>query len=385
MLIAAMIVVACTSKIESYEGKDIAEWEEEIVNAHDNNLYIDSVNNKDDSVIISLSSGKSISLSRNSLLFISIGVDGYWYINGEKSDFPLTGYKGEDVLKSIPLSSFNYGGVVEDFTRCTFVFNSGTVVPLIKTLYSYDADHYLRGVNHRGYNITAPENTLPAFILSRLRGFKYVETDVRFTSDGIPVLLHDETVDRTSNGNGKIRDLSFDEVRKLDFGSWKASEYEGTPIPTFEEFLSLCRDIGLEPNIELKLGTKEQIQQLVDLVEEYGLKGKATYISFSLQLLKYVVEKDPRARVGFVSSRVNDSVVQNAISLRTGENEVYVGSADYSDNTILLCKSAGLPLSVYVINTVELVLSLPSYVSSVTSNGLHAGRVIYEARYKNKS
>ena len=78
--------------------------------------------------------------------------------------------------------------------------------------------HFI-AVNHRGYSLTAPENTLSAYKLSRRMGFAYAECDVAFTSDGVAVLLHDGTVDRTSNGTGSITSLTLAEVKALDFGS----------------------------------------------------------------------------------------------------------------------------------------------------------------------
>jgi glycerophosphoryl diester phosphodiesterase len=147
---------------------------------------------------------------------------------------------------------------------------------------NYDAN--VLSVNHRGYSAEAPENTLPAYILSKKKGFNYVETDVCFTSDGIPVLLHDATIDRTSNGTGNINSMTYEQVRAYDFGSWKSSTYAGTKIPSLAEFLYLCKSIMLHPYIELKSSgayTQAQIQQIVDMVHSYGLKGKVSYISFS--------------------------------------------------------------------------------------------------------
>ena len=71
-------------------------------------------------------------------------------------------------------------------------------------------------------------------------GYKYVETDVTFTADGVPVLLHDDSIDRTSNGSGKIASLTYEYVRTLDFGSWKSKEYAGEKIPSFDEFMAFC-------------------------------------------------------------------------------------------------------------------------------------------------
>lgn len=89
-----------------------------------------------------------------------------------------------------------------------------------------------RLVSHRGYNAIAPENTMSAFQKSYEYGYKYVETDVTFTADGVPVLLHDDSIDRTSNGSGKIASLTYEYVRTLDFGSWKSEEYVGEKIPS---------------------------------------------------------------------------------------------------------------------------------------------------------
>ena len=97
---------------------------------------------------------------------------------------------------------------------------------------SMDYDRSVKGVNHRGYSTVAPENTLPAYVLSRKMGFQYAECDVSFTSDGVPVLLHDSTIDRTSDGSGSIGSLTLEEVRQYDFGSWKGEQYAGTKIPT---------------------------------------------------------------------------------------------------------------------------------------------------------
>ena len=119
------------------------------------------------------------------------------------------------------------------------------------TALNYDAT--ILSVNHRGYSTVAPENTLPAYKLSKRMGFNYVETDVSFTSDGVAMLLHDATIDRTSNGSGTLANMTYDEVRQYDFGSWKSSAYAGTVIPTLAEFLSLCKNIMLHPSHQAKL------------------------------------------------------------------------------------------------------------------------------------
>ena len=141
----------------------------------------------------------------------------------------------------------------------------------------------VRSINHRGYCLEAPENTLSAYKLSARKGFRYVECDVSFTSDNIPVLLHDNTINRTSNWTGTIGELTLEQVKQYDFGSWFSPNYTGEKIPTFEEFIALCRKLGLHPYIEIKSVsgiTEDHIKSIVNIVKRYGMKDKVTYISF---------------------------------------------------------------------------------------------------------
>lgn len=104
---------------------------------------------------------------------------------------------------------------------------------------------------HRGASSEAPENTLAAFQAAEEAGADGIECDVQLTADGIPVLLHDDTIRRTSNGQGKIRDLTLTEVRKFDFGGWFSEIYREGPLPTLAELLSWA-GTRLWLNLELK-------------------------------------------------------------------------------------------------------------------------------------
>ena len=84
---------------------------------------------------------------------------------------------------------------------------------------------------HRGDRADAPENTLPAFEAAFAGGLEFVETDVQLTADGFPVLLHDPTVDRTTDGTGAVADLTLAQVQALDAGSWFGAEFAGHPHP----------------------------------------------------------------------------------------------------------------------------------------------------------
>jgi glycerophosphoryl diester phosphodiesterase len=106
--------------------------------------------------------------------------------------------------------------------------------------------------SHRGGGATAPENTLPAITAALASGFDYVEIDVALTVDRQPVLMHDATVDRTTDGHGLLSTLTLAQVQALDAGSWFQQRYVGTRVPTLAEFLDVLADSGHRAIIELK-------------------------------------------------------------------------------------------------------------------------------------
>lgn len=244
-----------------------------------------------------------------------------------------------------------------------------------------NGDYYVKSVAHRGYSAEAPENTLPAFILAKKKGFNIAETDVAFTTDGIAVLLHDETVDRTSNGTGNINALTFEQVRAMDFGGWKGGKYTGTQIPTFEEFIALCKKISLHPYIEIKNSatyTEAQVQSLVDVVHAYGMTNNVTWVSFNTTYLQYVHTYEPTARILINVSTVNSGVIQIANNLK-GTNEVVIASPNPTDSEIELCKNAKIQYEVGTWDDVEKILNMNPYITGVTSNALHAGEILYNS------
>lgn len=244
-------------------------------------------------------------------------------------------------------------------------------------------------VNHRGYNRIAPENTLSAYKLSKQHGFDAVECDIRLTSDKQCVILHDPTVDRTSNGTGAIKNISFEDARALDFGSWKSSEYAGEKIPTFEEYISLCRKINLHAYIEIEGDagfTQEIINNLVQIAKNYGMLRKITWISFTPSMLTLVKNADPGARLGILRDSYNSNGITDYQNLKSKFNYVFI-SWNYSTLTTELLntyKGLNIPVEVWVANTEEAILGLDPYITGVTSDILIAKDVLYNSIISNE-
>lgn len=235
----------------------------------------------------------------------------------------------------------------------------------------------VKGVNHRGYNRVAPENTLPAFRLSKLYGFDYVETDIRTTSDGVLVCLHDETVDRTSNGTGYVNQMTLDQLKLLDFGSWKSSKYAGTKILTFDEFIRCCRSLGLKPYIELKSAEVDAVMRIVD---KYGMRKDCTIIGSSNAAMGSIPAKYPDVRLGMVVSSYYAHDLEDIVSWKTGFNEVFL-NADatiITSEVIEACKAAGVPLEIWAVYSegLDFLRGLNGYISGVTHNSINASFIV---------
>ena len=238
----------------------------------------------------------------------------------------------------------------------------------------------LRSVNHRGYRITHPENTDIAYIESANQGFSYVETDLQLTRDRVPVCLHDTTINRMArNPDGTylketipISSVTYRETMKYDFGLTTDTPFPGTALLTFENFLLICRGYRLSPYVEVKFAANWQtsdLQNLVSLVQRYGLEDSVTWISTSDALLAQLSDMMPEARVGYLVNDLTAEAVAAVKKLQNGRNEAFVDSATYSSEQIALCRAAGVPLEVWwTTDLEEKIAQLPRYVSGVTSN-----------------
>lgn len=141
-------------------------------------------------------------------------------------------------------------------------------------------------VSHRGGGALAPENTIPAVQAALAAGFDYLEFDVALTADRIPVLMHDATVDRTTDGSGPLASLTLAQVKELDAGSWFGADYTGTRVPTLDEALTVLAASGGRALVELKgPWDPEAGAALVETLRGFGLERRVAIASFDPQSL----------------------------------------------------------------------------------------------------
>lgn len=160
-------------------------------------------------------------------------------------------------------------------------------------------------IAHRGSKGTAPENTLESFRAALKSNCDGIELDVHLSQDLVPVVIHDETVNRTSNGEGYVYQKTYQELQQLDAGSWFNKRFTGARIPSLEEVLQLLKVSSFKGMLNIELKTDKIAYPLleetvVDLVERYQPDYQVVYSSFNVQSLQKVIGLVPNAEIAIL-------------------------------------------------------------------------------------
>jgi len=157
-------------------------------------------------------------------------------------------------------------------------------------------------VGHRGARGHAPENTMLSFSTGAAMAVNAVETDVQLSKDGEVVLIHDHTVDRTTNGHGFVKDMTLAELKRLDAGSWYGPTFAGERIPTLAELLAWAKDrVGVA--LEIKNGPIYYpgiAEKTIRLVRQHGMERQVILISFDHFVLREAKQIAPEIATGII-------------------------------------------------------------------------------------
>lgn len=198
---------------------------------------------------------------------------------------------------------------------------------------------------HRGAGGYAPENTLAAFRLAAEQGADGVELDVQLSADGQVVVMHDETVDRTTNGHGAVKDLTAAELHGLDAG-------DGEPVPTLAEVFELLGPTGLRVNVELKNsiepypGLEDKVD---DLIREHGFAHRVVLSSFNHLSVRRVAEAGRRPAGLLFAEPLYDPA---RYATHVGAAAIHPDARSLSLNldAIQQCHAAGVKVNVWTVN-----------------------------------
>ncbi len=156
-------------------------------------------------------------------------------------------------------------------------------------------------IAHRGASGNAPENTMAAFKKAVALGANFIETDLQLSRDARFVAIHDATVNRTTNGQGTVHDLTLTELRRLDAGSWFGSEFAGERIPTLEEILAFSKKHDVVFYLEIKPGGSWGGEHaLIGALRESGEIPRAVVISFDAAIVLNLRKIEPTLMTGLL-------------------------------------------------------------------------------------
>lgn len=203
----------------------------------------------------------------------------------------------------------------------------------------------IRGVAHRGYPAKYPENTMASFKAAVHLNFTHIELDVHLSKDGVPVVMHDHTIDRMTNGQGEIRSFTLAELRKF-----KVNYMEN--IPTLEEVLLFVRnrvtvsiemkDTKLYPNFE---------ERVLSVIEKTNMMEQVYIISFHQQSLKRLRKLSDKIELGLLVNKLKRSHFRLVEKLHA--NYIAVNHKGVKESYIKKCQAIGVQLVVWTVNTNE--------------------------------
>lgn len=210
-------------------------------------------------------------------------------------------------------------------------------------------------IAHRGFSGKYPENTMLAFKKAVEVGCQGIETDLHITKDGVIVICHDETIDRTTNGSGFIRDYNYKELSNFDAGVKFGKEFEGEKIPTIEEFLNYVKDKNLLINLELKndiIAYEQMEKKVIDKIYEFKLKNNIILSSFNHYSMIRAKEYDSSIKTGLLYEATLYNVHDYVKTVGADALHPFFPSV-MDENIVRQIKNSGTMINTYTVNKEE--------------------------------
>ena len=206
---------------------------------------------------------------------------------------------------------------------------------------------------HRGASAVAPENTLAAFFIAAECGASGLEMDVHSSKDGVPVIIHDETLERTTNGSGKVCNMSLRELKALDAGAWFSPAFRGEKIPALIEVLEIFRG-RLRLNLEIK--DFDSGLKVISIIKDYP-DTDCVISSFNYQLLDHLrsLESDLPLAVLFAGGNWRQAV---SFAIKLKAEAFHPEVTKVSRPMVSVCHEAGIPVIAWTVDELKVVKSL---------------------------
>lgn len=220
---------------------------------------------------------------------------------------------------------------------------------------------------HRGANKVAPQNTLPAFKQAIQFNADGIETDVHLCKDGEIVICHNYTVDATSNGKGSIDEMTFAQLRELDFGSYFSNDFKGTTLPTLAELLTLVKDMNLV-NIEIKPPQKDNdlVKRVVEEVYKFGIEKNSIISCFNPECIRQVkeIDKDIKTALLYEDDELGNEIMTFGVAKycqQLNADAAHPHRNLITHKEILELHNLGIAVNPWTVNTREDIIRLTNW------------------------
>ncbi|WP_326560384.1 glycerophosphodiester phosphodiesterase [Micromonospora sp. NBC_01796] len=261
-------------------------------------------------------------------------------------------FGGREVLRTSSLQRSAGGVQALIVNGATVSFDNVKVTELAPSPYLRPVGAPLTVIAHRGASAVAPENTLVAQDIARSNGADWIENDVQPSKDGVPFVMHDSTVNRTTNGTGAIRSLTAAQLKQLDAGSWFGPQFTGVRLPTLAEQLADLRTRGGKLLLEIKgAHTKAEVGRIIDIIRAEQMTGRVFIQSFETSALTYSYQLAPEIPLGLLRSTLDADPVAIARQYHLTAYNPAVAALTARPAVIASLHTAGVALMVWTVDS----------------------------------
>lgn len=234
----------------------------------------------------------------------------------------------------------------------------------------YAKENHIPVLGHRGIAAKYPENTLPSFEAAIDLGVDLIEFDINVTKDNELVVIHDNSIDRTSDHTGLTRDYTLAELKSFDFSCGK-EDYRGVTIPTLREVLTLATNKSdtLLFNVEIKDMHHETVDDTIAMLKEFGICERCVIASFDAEIIRYTKKAYPEMRVQGFPGRYMQNFTEETYDCMFGMGITIRNEDDVVKADIELAKSKGILVWLYCADTTQAVERCISFgMDNITGN-----------------
>ncbi|MFC5661528.1 glycerophosphodiester phosphodiesterase [Kitasatospora misakiensis] len=260
-------------------------------------------------------------------------------------------FDGREVMRTTRLARSADGGQALLVNGATVSFDDLKVTALAPGAFLRQPGAPVTVLAHRGASSAAPENTLLSDEVARRAGADWIENDVQPSKDGVPYVLHDDTVDRTTNGTGRIRDLTAAQLDALDAGSRFAPATAGARVPSLAAQLDDLRTRGGSLLLEIKgPHTRAEVARIVQDVRDHGMSGRVLVQSFEVDALRFTRELAPELPLGLLRSTLDADPVAVARDLGLAAYNPADAALAARPEVVAALHAAGVAVNVWTVD-----------------------------------